>query len=183
MPKVMKDAATRKIKWGVGMKSDADCGHKAGNTPAEAVRHRLWRASRVVALSAATLLTVGCAAQVSNHGHVFTQDEIAQIRPGMSKDQVKLVLGTPDTQSSIGGDAFYYISSRHETLAFLPSKVVDRKILAVYFDEYNTTKKVVHYGLKDGKVIDMASGETPSHGRELGLIQQMFGNLGKKLSM
>lgn len=138
---------------------------------------------RVAVISIAALCLSACSAQVANHGHVFSQDEIAQIRPGMSKDQVKLILGTPDTKSSIGGDAFYYISSRHETLAFMPSKVTERRVLAVYFDEYNTTTKVTQYGLKDGKIIDIASGKTPSHGRQLGFIQQMFGNLGKKLAL
>ena len=88
---------------------------------------------RVAVISIAALCLSACSAQVANHGHVFSQDEIAQIRPGMSKDQVKLILGTPDTKSSIGGDAFYYISSRHETLAFMPSKVTERRVLAVYF--------------------------------------------------
>ena len=156
-------------------------GHKTCRKPSR-LRRTLF-AGRWAALALAGVWLPGCSAQVSNHGHVFSQEEIAQIRPGMSKDQVKLVLGTPDTKSSIGGDAFYYISSRHETTAFLPAKVTDRKILAVYFDQYNTTRKVVHYGLKDGRVIDLASGRTPSHGKELGLIQQMFGNLGKKLSL
>ena len=129
------------------------------------------------------LVLSGCVAQVSNHGHVFSQEEISQIRQGMSKEQVKLVLGTPDTRSSIGGDAYYYISSRHETVGFMPSKVTDRKILAIYFDEYNATRRVAHYGLKDGKVVDIMSGSTPSHGKELNLIQQMFGNLGKRIAM
>ena len=134
------------------------------------------------ALSLSLSLT-GCVAQVSNHGHVFTQEEIAQIRKGMSKEQVKLILGTPDTQSSLGGDAYYYISSRHETVGFMPPKVTDRKILAIYFDEYNTTRRVAHYGLKDGKIVDIMSGTTPSHGQELNFLQQMFSNLGKRVAM
>ncbi len=64
---------------------------------------------RFVCALAMTALLTGCLAQIDRHGHYFNESEIQQIRPGMSKEQVKLTLGTPDTTTTAGGDVFYYI--------------------------------------------------------------------------
>lgn len=113
------------------------------------------------------------------HGHVFGEAETNQIQPGMSKDQVRLALGTPDTTSTIGGGVYYYISSTQKTVAFFKPTVVDRRVVAVYFDQTESVRQVANYGLKDGKVFDFVSRETPSHGKDAGLLKQLFRNIGK----
>lgn len=134
-----------------------------------------------VALIAGTLAvsSTACTPQIDFHGHVFSENEINQIQPGQSKDQVRLAFGTPDTVTTIGGGVFYYISSTQKTIAFMKPEVVDRRVVAVYFNQDETVKQVANYGLKDGKVFDFISRETPSHGSEAGLIKQLFRNLGK----
>jgi hypothetical protein len=37
---------------------------------------------------------------------------------------------------------------------------------------------VNRYGLEDGRVIDLATRTTPTFGRELTVLQQLFGNIG-----
>jgi outer membrane protein assembly factor BamE (lipoprotein component of BamABCDE complex) len=125
---------------------------------------------------------VGCASQVQQHGHVFTQADIEQVQEGMAKDQVKLALGSPDTTSTADGSAFYYISSKKASRAFFTPKVIDRRILAVYFDKSDNVRKVANYGLKDGKVFDFISRTTPSQGRDFSVLQQILGNIGKRVS-
>ena len=98
----------------------------------------------------------------------------------MSKDQVKTVLGSPDTTSTIGGDAYYYISSTQKTVAFLKPCEIDRQVVAVYFDKGETVQQVAHYGLKDGIVVNYYKGETPARGKDLGLVEQFFGNLSNR---
>ncbi|MGI9386880.1 MAG: hypothetical protein ACR2OX_05570, partial [Methyloligellaceae bacterium] len=44
-----------------------------------------------VILFSASLLA--CSPQVSHHGHIFTESDLQQVQPGMSKDQVKLAFG------------------------------------------------------------------------------------------
>ena len=91
------------------------------------------------------------------------------------------MLGSPDTTSVIGGgDAYYYIASTKQTVAFLKPTEVDRKVLAVYFNPVGSVEKVANYGLKDGKVVNLISKETPSHASEKSLLQQLFRNLGTK---
>lgn len=122
----------------------------------------------------------GCAAETTRHGHVFTDAEIQQIQPGMSQDQVVLTLGTPDTKSTVGDGAYYYISTKTKTpLGFMAPRIVDRRILAVYFDQNRNVTKVAHYGLEDGKVIDFITRKTPSYGSEDGLLKELFRNIGR----
>lgn len=126
----------------------------------------------------------GCASTVTQHGHLLTEADLAQVNQGMSKQQVQYLLGTPDTTATYTGDVYYYISSKMETTAFLSPKEVDRRVVAVYFaPQIDTVTRVAHYGLQDGKVIDFISRETPSHGQEASLLKQLFRNLGPKTNV
>jgi outer membrane protein assembly factor BamE (lipoprotein component of BamABCDE complex) len=132
-----------------------------------------------LALGAAATLTA-CGAQIDRHGHVFIDVDLQQVKPGMTKDQVKTVLGSPDTTSTIGGDAFYYISSTQKTVAFLKPYEIERQVVAVYFDKGETVQQVANYGLKDGVVVNYYKGETPARGKDLSIIEQLFGNISNR---
>lgn len=142
----------------------------------------------LLAKGAVAALVVGplaaCSSQISQHGHLLTEADLAQVQVGMSKQQVSFLLGTPDTTATYTGDVYYYISSKMKTTAFLPAKEIDRRVVAVYFaPQIDTVKRVAHYGLQDGKVIDFISRETPSHGPEASLINQLFRGLGAKTNV
>ncbi len=143
----------------------------------------IMRAPSSVALCIAMLLLIGCAGQIDRHGHQFTDVDLRQIQPGMSRDQVRLTLGTPDTKGTLDGDVFYYISSTRKTLPMGRPKVIDRKIVAVYFNKQQTVKTVGHFGLKDGRIIDIISGETPTYGKKLTALEQLIGNVGNRRSL
>ena len=120
-----------------------------------------------------------CAGKITQHGHMLTNEEIRQIQPGMSKQQVRLAIGSPDTTSTLNTETYYYISSTRKGVAFLKPKVIGRRVVAVYFNRRNTVRKVGYYGLKDGKVFDFISRTTPSHGSETGIIKQILNNFGR----
>ncbi len=128
-------------------------------------------------------LSVGaCSEQITKHGHLFRETDIAQVQPGMGQEQVKLILGTPTTTTTSGnGSVYYYISSTEKRVAFMSGNEVDRQVLAVYFTPTATVDRVANYGLKDGKVFDFVSRTTPAPGgKEDGIIKQLFRNLGTK---
>lgn len=131
-------------------------------------------------LAGTTLLLPGCAGKIDRHGHVFTDADLQQIQTGMSKDQVRLTLGTPDTTGTVGGDVYYYISSTQRTRPMGKPQVIDRKVVAVYFDGQDSVRQVANYGLKDGVIFDFAKGSTPSSGKQLSAIQQLLGNLSNR---
>lgn len=136
-----------------------------------------------LALLSAAFLLIGCAGQIDRSGHLFTDVDLQQIQPGMSQDQVRLTLGTPDTKGTLDGDVFYYISSVRKTLPMGRPKVIDRKIVAVYFNKQQSVREVGRFSLKDGKIIDIIDGETPTYGKKLTALEQLFGNIANRRSL
>jgi outer membrane protein assembly factor BamE (lipoprotein component of BamABCDE complex) len=138
------------------------------------------------ALPAAALMLAlalgACSEQITKHGFMFRDTDIAQVQPGMGQEQVKLILGSPTTTSTYGnGSAYYYISSTEKKTAFLQGNEVDRQVLAVYFTPTAQVDRVANYGLKDGKAFDFVSRTTPAPGgKEDGILKQLFRNLGQK---
>ena len=136
----------------------------------------------VVCLVAALFVfpLAGCGAEINRHGHVFMDVDLGQVQPGMSKEQVASTLGSPDTTSTIGGDAYYYISTTQKSYAFFKPWEIDRKVVAVYFNGQSSVEYVAQYGLKDGIVVRYAKDETPARGKDLGLVEQLFGNISQR---
>jgi outer membrane protein assembly factor BamE (lipoprotein component of BamABCDE complex) len=122
----------------------------------------------------------GCGAQIDHHGHVFKDVDMQQIQAGMSKEQVQQAWGSPDTTSTIGGDAYYYISTTQKTYAFFKPWEIDRQVVAIYFDPKDSVQQVAHYGMKDGIVVNYARAETPARGKDMSLVEQILGNVSQR---
>jgi outer membrane protein assembly factor BamE (lipoprotein component of BamABCDE complex) len=147
----------------------------------------LLRPARIAALAGAVVL-VGCSpgiggtnpiqvglGQTTQHGYVVSPDALAQVPVGSSKDQVLIALGSPSTTANYGNDVFYYISqTRYRAVAFLPEKVINQRVVAIYFDGKGKVTKIGDYGLQDGKVFDFVSRTTPTAGVDQTFIQQLF---------
>lgn len=140
------------------------------------------RLSAVMAVTAVAAVLGGCAEQITKHGHLFRDNDLASVQPGMGQDQVKMSLGSPTTTATTGsGNAYYYISSTTKQTAFMKPSETDRQVMAVYFTQDGTVDHVANYGLKDGKVFDYISRSTPAPGaNDEGLLKQLFRNLGKQ---
>ena len=111
-------------------------------------------------------------------GYVVDSFELAQLKPGTPAQTVLTNLGTPSTTSTVGGDAWYYISQKiNRPLAFSSPQVTDQHIVAVYFDKNNKVTRVANYGLEDGRVIDIVSRTTPTGGAEQGFLKNLFRSL------
>ena len=127
----------------------------------------------------ATLLVVsaplgGCFTQTYQRGYVLADGALDQIPLGATQEQVLIVLGTPSTVATVSGEVFYYISQRSEQTAFLPQKVVDQRVVAVYFDKNRRVERLANYGLQDGKIFDYISRKTPTSGQELSYLTYVF---------
>ena len=108
-------------------------------------------------------------------GYVVDSYALGQLKPGTPAQQVLTDLGTPSTTSTVGGDAWYYVSQKVDRpLAFSPTQITDQHVVAVYFDAKKTVTRVANYGLEDGKVIDMVSRTTPTGGAEQGFLKNML---------
>lgn len=131
------------------------------------------------ALLCLTLGLAGCFTSYQTHGYVVTEEALSQIPEGSSREQVLLALGTPSTQGTLSGDVFYYISQRVATTAFLEPKIVEQRVLAVYFDEEQQVQSVSNYGLKDGQVFDFIARKTATGGQDFQFISQILSAAGR----
>ena len=111
------------------------------------------------------------------HGYVVDNQTLAQVKTGTSKEATLKIMGTPSTTSTVGGDAWYYISQKTDAkLQFMKPEIVDQRVVAIYF-KGGKVERVANYGLEDGRVIDVVSRATPTGGQESAFIKNMFRNL------
>jgi len=132
---------------------------------------------RRIALALALTAPLGLAAcsETYDHGYIAPDNAVEQVQVGASREQVLLILGSPSTTATVGGEAFYYISQRAgRPVAFLNQSVYEQKVIAVYFDEKGTVREIGHYGLEDGKVFDYITRKTKTSGADYGLISQIL---------
>ena len=117
----------------------------------------------------------GCFGETFQRGYMLPDGALQQIPLGASQEQVLIVLGTPSTVATVSGEAFYYISQRAERpVSFLQSKVVDQRVIAVYFDRNRQVRRLANYGLKDGVIFDFISRTTPTSGQEINYVAPLF---------
>jgi len=108
-------------------------------------------------------------------GYVIDQAAIDSVPVGSSREQVILSLGSPSTTATFDSEVLYYISqTRKRRAAFDAARLVDQRILAVYFGEDGRVTQIAHYGLKDGRVFDFISRTTPTGGKDQTFIGQLL---------
>jgi outer membrane protein assembly factor BamE (lipoprotein component of BamABCDE complex) len=131
------------------------------------------RAAAAIAVLCAVL--AGCAGEQYQRGYILPPGALEQIPIGASQDQVLIVMGTPSTVATLNGEVFYYISQRSERkVAFMNQRVVDQRVIAIYFDKNRQVQRLANYGLQDGKIFDFISRTTPTSGQELSYLTPLF---------
>ena len=124
-------------------------------------------------------LVTGCSPVVRQHGYAPVAEQLAEIRPGVdTRETVQRKIGRPASSGIFTDNGWYYVSSTVERLTYHAPKVVDRRVVAITFGPNDVVASVNEYGLQDGRVIDLATETTPTHGRQLTILEQAFGNLG-----
>lgn len=142
--------------------------------------HRTHRRSALAGLFLAASVLANCSPIVDHRGYLPRDGAMQNVQHGMSKVEVEALLGSPSTTATINvtGDSYYYISSVVEQRAFFHPKEVERQVFAIRFDDSDQVESFAHYGLEDGQIVNFSSRQTPTRGRELSVLQQLFSNLG-----
>ncbi|MBE7185197.1 MAG: outer membrane protein assembly factor BamE [Methylobacterium mesophilicum] len=144
-------------------------------------------------LFAAGLLLAGCngtgnlgltPGETITQGYIIDQAQIDSVPVGSSREQVLLALGTPSTTATFDNEVFYYISqTRRRSVAFMNARVVDQRVLAVYFGQDGRVTNIANYGLKDGKVFDFISRTTPTAGKDQNFLGRILAGAGARPSL
>jgi outer membrane protein assembly factor BamE (lipoprotein component of BamABCDE complex) len=139
------------------------------------------RITSTLLVSAALIgLLAGCTPTIDVRGNVPPPERLAEVKPGkMTKNDVVALLGSPSNTTAFGDDTWYYISSTFESWAYKIPKETERQVVKIDFDRTGRVTNIQTLGLKDGKEIDLITRETPAPGRDLGILEQFLGNVGK----
>jgi outer membrane protein assembly factor BamE (lipoprotein component of BamABCDE complex) len=134
-------------------------------------------------LSAAALVlsaAAACAPTESYNGFRPERNDvaIADPQPGVdTRTTVQQRFGSPSTTAVFDQNAWYYVDSVQQRVAFYDPRITERHVMVVHFNG-DTVASVDKYGLERGHVISYDGHTTPTRGRELGIIEQLLGNVG-----
>jgi outer membrane protein assembly factor BamE (lipoprotein component of BamABCDE complex) len=172
-PGLIKSARAR--AWGKGRNRQGD-----GSMTTRADRSKFFRRAGLFAATLPALGLMACTGELAIRGNMPDPELVAEIQPGAdNRDDVVDKLGSPSTVSTFLDRKWYYIGEKQEQFAFLKPTVLERSVLVVSFDEGGMVNQTALFTLDDGKIIDPVSRKTPTEGRELTILQQLFGNLGR----
>lgn len=130
------------------------------------------------------LLAIGltaCNPTLRTHGYIATGDNKPQAVEEKSDTKASVLarLGNPSIRSTFDENTWYYLTSVRQRLAYLRPLTEERSITAITFNEDGQVEKVAEYGLENGQYINYSDRETPTRGRELSVLEQIFGTIGR----
>ncbi|WP_345096200.1 outer membrane protein assembly factor BamE [Bartonella acomydis] len=129
----------------------------------------------MVAIAGCSILDSSGTSQIYQEGYVIDKNALSSISVGSSQEQVLLTLGTPSLKTKYDNEIFYYISqTRYRGMQFMKTKIIDRKVLAIYFNKNEQVSKIANYGLRDGQVFDFIAQTTPTVTKEQPFLLQII---------
>ena len=151
--------------------------------PVNAPSHR-FPASRGAALAVAALLLLpGCSffqAPVVQRGHRVSDEQLAEITPGVqTRKDVEALIGSPTQTTTFGDGTWYYISSRTRQRPGRELALTDQETVVITFDQKGVVQDVKRLTAADGQDVRMVTRETPTPGSERTTLQALFGNIGR----
>ena len=137
-------------------------------------------AAGLVACAGAANLSA-CAPIQSYSGFQTIESDPKDVKIGVdTKSTVRGRLGSPSATSTFDTNTWFYMNQLKSRVAFKRPTIVARNVTAIAFDKDSEVVKSVNtYTLKDGKVIAYNGRETPTRGREMTVLEQILGNVGR----
>lgn len=132
----------------------------------------------ILALTATAMVTA-CSPIRSYHGYQADDIQPNEVEAGKdTRTTVLASLGSPSTKSIFDDNTWFYVSTRYSSFAYFKPKITDREITAIKFGEDNVVDEIVQYDADDGEILQYSARKTATRGRQLGLLEQLFGNAG-----
>lgn len=137
-------------------------------------------AGRFLLLAAALALVAGCAKKLETQGHIVDFEQIERIRPGIHDAQsVAAILGSPSNRAVFRENIWYFTTRKTAQSGVFDKETVDQHVIAVHFDEFGIVEEVKTINGDSSRDITFVERSTPTRGKELTLLEQLFGNIGR----
>jgi outer membrane protein assembly factor BamE (lipoprotein component of BamABCDE complex) len=125
-------------------------------------------------------LLTACETVIDQRGFAATPGSVEKLDVGsQSREDVIRLIGSPSTVATFNPNVWYYISQKQEAYAFLKPDMVEQNVLQLTFNESGRLQAMKKYDLADGKDITMVTRITPTAGKELTILEQLLGNVGR----
>lgn len=122
----------------------------------------------------------GCVKTINTRGYLADEEVIGDLIPGVdNRESVQAALGSASLTGTFDDGTWYYFSRVTSTVAFLRPKIREQSILKITFNDDGNVNEIHSYTLADAQEVNFVNRETPTRGRELGLLEQLFGNIGR----
>ena len=144
------------------------------------MRRRIVGKALLGSLLLSAALSAACSPIVVSNGYIPDQELVQKVRPGVhDKESVAELLGSPTSVAQFEPEVWYYVKREAERLAFFEESVTEQTVVAVKFDAAGIVTDIHRYDLEDGKAIEPVERVTPTRGKELTFLEQLFGNVGR----
>ena len=135
---------------------------------------------KIIIVMFAAFIASACNPTLRNHGYIPTENKPQEVEASSdTKATVLARLGNPSVKGTFEEDTWYYLSATRERLAYLRPIIRERTITAITFDEDGQVTKVAEYGIENGQYVNYSDRETPTRGKELSVLEQIFGTIGR----
>ncbi len=122
----------------------------------------------------------GCENTVDLRGFAATPGSVEKLEVGaQSREDVVRLIGSPSAVATFNPNVWYYISETQEYWAFTKPRISAQKVIQVTFNESGRIEAIKNYDLKDAQDIQMVQRITPTSGKELTILEQVLGNVGR----
>jgi outer membrane protein assembly factor BamE (lipoprotein component of BamABCDE complex) len=126
------------------------------------------------------LTLASCTPTIAKRGNTIEDDQLQEIKVGEStREDVAKVLGTPTQMATFDDKTWYYIGQRTEKEAFFDPDLKEQKIVTVEFTPEGKVLSVNKSGAELAQNIDPVKAKTPTYGKDLTIVQQLLGNIGR----
>lgn len=125
------------------------------------------------------VLNAGCVRTHNTRGNFINDERIAQIKPGMTQDDVIKTLGTPSFHGIFKDDLWYYYGVKESTVAFLSPRIDDTRVVKVTFDQTGHVSTILKQKGEINPAIVTSNKKTVDLSHKSTLFRKLFGNVGR----
>lgn len=127
-----------------------------------------------------TLALAGCETIVDQRGFAPSPGTVEKLEiDTQSREDVVRVVGSPSAVATFNPNVWYYISQKQEAWAFLTPTMIEQNVMQLTFNDSGRLTAIKKYDLSDARDITMVSRITPTSGKELTVLEQIMGNVGR----
>jgi outer membrane protein assembly factor BamE (lipoprotein component of BamABCDE complex) len=96
-----------------------------------------------------------------------------------SREDVQRLVGSPSSVATFNPNVWYYISEKQEYWGPSRPWISEQSVIQITFNETGRVQNIKYFDLKDAQNITMVARITPTSGKELTVLEQILGNVGK----